>query len=127
MPSICHHHHLLCLPFPLTPLLPHTSHPTPLPPTPLPSSSPPHHHLSYSFSSNPHLTSHSSYPISPTPQGSREPLYMACVDKLGILKAQKLLPEKALAQKKEVKIVLYLTLFCLHDNCHVPLLYPDLF
>lgn len=32
---------------------------------------------------------------------------MACVDKLGILKAQKLLPEKALAQKKEVDMIYY--------------------
>jgi hypothetical protein len=50
-------------------------------------------------------------PTSPTPvspsisspsQGTREAMYLAYVDKLGVLKAQKILPDKAIGQKKEV-------------------------
>jgi hypothetical protein len=42
-------------------------------------------------------------PKSSSSQGTREAMYLAYVDKLGVLKAQKILPDKAIGQKKEVK------------------------
>ena len=37
-----------------------------------------------------------------SPKGSREPLFLAYVDKLGVLRAQTMLPDKAIGSKKEV-------------------------